>query len=84
MGLANRLVEPGGALDRRDRAGRQIAAFPQRCLRCDRASSYDQWALDLDDALAPRPNSVSTIRSGETLEGATRFAARRGPPRHPA
>ena len=30
---------------------RQIAAFPQRCMRADRLSSYRQWELSLDEAL---------------------------------
>ena len=44
MGLANRLVEPGGALDGAVGSPR-LAAFPQRCLRTDRLSSYEQWSL---------------------------------------
>ena len=30
---------------------RELAALPQRCLREDRASSYAQWGLGIDDAL---------------------------------
>lgn len=79
MGLANRLTEPGGALAAAVDLAHQLAAFPQGCLRSDRESSYRQWGLDLDDALALETElGLAVIRSGETAEGATRFAAGEG------
>lgn len=51
IGLATRLVEPGGALAGAIALGRQIAQFPQDCVRLDRRSTYDQWSLPLDEAL---------------------------------
>lgn len=79
MGLANRLVEPGEALDAAVGLAREIAAFPQVCLRHDRRSSYEQWALDLTAALARETElGLATIASGETLAGAARFAAGAG------
>jgi enoyl-CoA hydratase len=75
MGLANRLVAPGYALAGAKELARQIATFPQRCMRSDRRSSYDQWSLALEEALANEYRlGWSVIESGETLEGATRFA----------
>jgi enoyl-CoA hydratase len=79
MGLANRLVEPGTALEHALTLARQIAAFPQRCLRSDRRSAYEQWSLDLPQALLHETRlGTEVIRSGETLEGATRFASGAG------
>ncbi|MFN6119417.1 MAG: crotonase/enoyl-CoA hydratase family protein [Actinomycetes bacterium] len=79
MGLANRLVPTGRALDEAIALARQIAAFPQVCLRGDRRSSYDQWSLPLDEALARETElGLATIRSGETVAGAGRFAAGAG------
>ncbi|CAN5875623.1 crotonase/enoyl-CoA hydratase family protein [soil metagenome] len=79
MGLVNRLVPPGTALDAAIELGTGIASFPQQCLRGDRASSYEQWSLDLDDALAVEyRHGMATIKSGETIEGAARFAAGEG------
>jgi enoyl-CoA hydratase len=79
MGLANRLVEPGTALPEAVRLAGQLAAFPQRCLRSDRRSSYEQWDLALDQALLNEYRlGLATIASGETLEGAKRFAAGAG------
>lgn len=79
MGLANRLTEPGGALAAAVELAHQLAAFPQRCLRSDRESAYRQWGLDLDEALALETElGLAVIRSGETAEGATRFAGGAG------
>jgi enoyl-CoA hydratase len=79
MGLANRLVEPGRALDEAIALAKQLAAFPQRCLRSDRLSSYRQWELPLEDALVLETRLGSeVIASGETREGASRFASGAG------
>jgi enoyl-CoA hydratase len=75
MGLANRIVEPGSALAAAVELGKQLAAFPQRCLRSDRLSAYDQWSMPLTAALELEvQRGMEVIRSGETREGATRFA----------
>jgi enoyl-CoA hydratase len=79
MGLANRLVEPGQALTAAVALANDIARFPQHCARSDRESSYDQWSLSLDDALLRETElALVTIASGETLEGAMRFAGGEG------
>jgi enoyl-CoA hydratase len=52
MGLANRLTEPGDALVTAVALGRDLARLPQTCLRMDRLSSYEQWDLPFDDAMA--------------------------------
>ncbi|MFM7538018.1 MAG: crotonase/enoyl-CoA hydratase family protein [Acidimicrobiales bacterium] len=79
MGLANRLVEPGDALDAAIDLARRLAGFPQACLRADRRSSYDQWDLALPDALAHETAlGRAVIASGETAAGAARFAAGAG------
>ncbi len=63
----------------------EIAALPQICLRSDRASSYDQWSLDLGAALSHETRlGRATIASGETLAGAARFAAGEGRHGQPA
>lgn len=81
MGLANRLVEPGRARSEAIELARRLAAFPQRCLRADRMSSYQQWSMDLETALRNEYRlGMEVIRSGETQEGATRFA--KGAGRH--
>lgn len=79
MGLANRVVEPGQALEVAVALGKELAKFPQRCLRNDRLSSYQQWGLELEQALANELRlGLEVIRSGETRAGAQRFAGGAG------
>ena len=81
MGLANRLVEPGKALEEALALARELAAFPQHCLRSDRLSSYRQWDATLEQALLTETRmGLEVIRSGETRDGAARFG--RGAGRH--
>ena len=75
VGLASRLVESGETRAAAVELAKEISRFPQHCLRSDRLSAYRQWSLDLDDALALETKlGRETIESGETREGATRFA----------
>lgn len=79
IGLANRVSETGEALPDAVALARQIAAFPQVCLRNDRRSSYEQWGSDLDAALATETTlGMGTLASGESLEGAMRFSSGAG------
>src|SRR3984893_7663545 len=70
MGLANRVVDPGTALAASVALAESLAALPQRCLRSDRLSSYEQWAFADRDALVNETRrGLDVIRSGETLAG---------------
>jgi enoyl-CoA hydratase len=75
MGLVNRLTEPGDALSSALELARQLAGFPQHCLRSDRRSALDQWSLAEADALMHETRlGIATIATGETQAGAKRFA----------
>ncbi len=79
MGLANRIVEPGQALSAARDLATQLAAFPQLCLRSDRMSAYEGWTMPLADAIHNEwRHGIATIRAGETLTGAQRFASGEG------
>jgi enoyl-CoA hydratase len=79
MGLANVLCEPGAARSTAVELAHRLAGLPQRCLRSDRASVLEQWSLDEEAAIAAEyEHGIATIASGETLEGASRFAAGEG------
>ncbi len=79
MGLVNRLTPPGRALEGAVELAAQLAALPQNCLRSDRRSSYDQWSLPLDAALARETElGLVTLATGESRDGASRFAAGAG------
>ena len=79
MGLANRLVPKGQALETAVRLAHELAEFPQRCLRSDRLSAYEQWSLSYTDALRNElRRGLEVTGSGETIAGATAFAGGRG------
>lgn len=79
MGLANRVTAPGRSLDTAIELAGELARFPQRCLRNDRRSAHDQWSLELGQALARETElGWAVVESGETREGAGRFAGGAG------
>jgi enoyl-CoA hydratase len=79
MGLANRLVSPGEALQAASALANELARFPQLCLRSDRLSSYEQWSLTTEEALRNETrHGLEVIQSGEALTGARRFVEGRG------
>jgi enoyl-CoA hydratase len=76
IGLVDRVVESGRTLEAAVSLARQLAAFPQRCLRSDRLAAYVQWDLPFAEAVRRETrHGLQVIASGETLEGARRFAA---------
>ena len=79
MGLANYLAPKGGALDKALEIAAQLSAFPQLCMRNDRLSAQAQWSLDWDAATSAEiALGMETLRSGQSQEGAARFAAGEG------
>ncbi len=81
MGLANRVVDPGTSLAEAETLAQQISRFPQRCMLSDRRSAYEQWGLSIEAALRNEFRlGMTTMNSGETLEGAARFS--KGAGRH--
>lgn len=78
IGLANRRVPEGQALAAAVALAEEIARFPQACVRIDRASSYDQWGLSLDDALRHEGVAAGPAILAAARAGAARFAAGRG------
>ncbi len=79
MGLANRVAPKGQALDAALELAAQISAFPQTCLRNDRASAIAQWSLDWEAAMLHETAlGRETLATGESREGAARFASGAG------
>ena len=78
IGLVNRLVDDGKALEAAVSLARELAGFPRQCLRGDRLSALQQWSLDaaaaMDNELA---HGRATVGSGEPRDGASAFVARR-------
>jgi enoyl-CoA hydratase len=79
MGLANRVVEKGKAREKAEALAHDIAKMPQVCMRSDRTSVYEQFAVDTPHALAREFElGLETLRSGESRAGAERFATGKG------
>jgi len=74
MGLVNRVVPTGQALAAAEALAREIAAFPQRCMRADRASAYAQWDLPLAKALRREGREGVPMVAAEGAAGAARFS----------
>ncbi|MBS0521405.1 MAG: crotonase/enoyl-CoA hydratase family protein [Proteobacteria bacterium] len=77
-GLANRLVPAGAALAEAKALAAQLARFPQACLRSDRRSAYEQWGMELRQALSHEGRLGAPTLEAEAREGAARFAAGKG------
>ena len=79
FGLANYVSDEDAALPLAKQVARRIAAFPQLCMRTDRAMALAQWSLPVEEALRRETEGgLGVIRAGETRKGAERFAAGEG------
>ena len=73
MGLVNRVVPTGQAGRAARELARQIAAFPQQCMRGDRLSAIEQFNLSFEEALANEFEHGLKALKSESLAGASRF-----------
>nr|WP_255425019.1 crotonase/enoyl-CoA hydratase family protein [Corallococcus sp. AB049A] len=80
MGLVNRVASKGGARAAAEALAAQIAAFPQACMKADRASAYAQGDLAFEDAMRQEFQGGVKVLHSESIPGATRFA--KGAGRH--
>ncbi len=78
IGLIHRVVPKGAARAAAEELAREIAQFPQVCMRGDRASAYEQFDLSFDEALANEFNHGLAALKQETSAGAKRFAGGAG------
>jgi enoyl-CoA hydratase len=84
MGLVTRIVRSGDAREEAERLAAQIAAFPQICMRNDRASALESMSLGFDDAMANEfTRGMATLEDPAVFDGVSRFrggAGRGGTP----
>jgi enoyl-CoA hydratase len=79
IGLVNRLVEKGKAVETALDLARSLADFPQQGLRGDRLSAYEQWSLSWEDARRNElRRGMKSLTSGEAHSGAARFSSGKG------
>ena len=74
IGLCERVVPDGKAREAAEELAREIARFPQECVRADRASAYRQHGLSLRDAMRQEYQGGLEALRREGIAGATRFA----------
>ena len=78
-GLANRVVEIGQSRIEAEKLAREIATFPQTCMRNDRLSTYEQFGFNIKDAMVKEfEYGLITLESGEFLEGSQSFIQGKG------
>jgi len=79
FGLANRVVPNGKAREAAEALARDIAAFPQECMRNDRRSAHDQFGLELDQAIGHEfALGQKSLASPELSGGLQRFRGGQG------
>jgi enoyl-CoA hydratase len=78
-GLANRVVNDGQSRPEAEKLAREIASFPNICMKNDRLSAYEQFGMNLRDAIANEFKlGLQTLSSGEYLKGSQSFAQGKG------
>jgi enoyl-CoA hydratase len=78
IGLTNRVVAPGTARAEAEKLARELAAFPQECMRNDRRSAYEQFSLSFEEALANELRLGMASLAANAVEGAQRFSSGAG------
>ncbi|KAL9944426.1 hypothetical protein ACHAQF_008422 [Verticillium nonalfalfae] len=80
MGLANRVVPRGQALEEATQIARQLLLFPQLCMNTDRASCYYAAynASSFEDALSREFDEGIKVVTAESVSGAAKFSSGAG------
>ncbi|TFL01379.1 ClpP/crotonase-like domain-containing protein [Pterulicium gracile] len=80
MGLANRVVPKGKAVEEAMKLAELVGSFPQLCMRKDRASAYHAvyGGGDFEEKMSFEFNNAVEVLTKESLEGARRFAGGQG------
>jgi enoyl-CoA hydratase len=78
IGLVHRVVPKGTSRLAAEELARELAQFPQVCMRGDRLSAYEQFDLNFGEAMANEFNRGLAALKEETSAGAKRFAGGAG------
>lgn len=76
IGLVNRVVPDGRALEEAIALAETILSFPEICMRSDRLSTYEGLDLPLDEALKNEFRRGRDALEQETQAGAARFVSK--------
>lgn len=76
MGLANRVVPKGKALEEATKIARQLLLFPQECMNVDRANCYYSVynATSFEDGLRNEFEEGVKVITTESVRGASKFS----------
>lgn len=78
-GLANRIVKDGTAREEAEKLASKIASFPQICMQNDRLSTYEQFGMNLKEAMKNEfEYGLKTLESGEFIQGSREFTQGKG------
>ncbi len=78
IGLVHRVIPKGTSRWAAEELARELAQFPQVCMRGDRLSAYEQFDLSFGEAMANEFNHGLAALKEETSDGAKRFAGGAG------
>lgn len=78
IGLVNRVVPRGDARAAAEALARRIAAFPQVCMRADRASAYAAFDGPMAEAMRREFEGAAPALRDESTRGARQFMRGRG------
>ena len=78
MGLVNRVVPRGTSRAAAELLAREIASFPQLCMRADRSSALSQFDHELPQAILKEFEGGLAALQAEGVSGAARFAGGAG------
>jgi enoyl-CoA hydratase len=78
IGLCEKVVPHGQAREAAEAMAREIARFPQECLRADRLSAYRAWGKPVRAGLESEWATSAGIVKAEGIAGALRFAQGKG------
>jgi len=78
IGLVHRVVPKGTVRWAAEELARELAQFPQVCMRGDRLSAYEQFDLSFGEAMANEFDHGLEALKEETSAGAKRFAGGAG------
>jgi len=79
IGLANRVVAKGESRAAAEHLARELASFPQECMRNDRLSAYEGFPLEFEEAMRHEfAFGEKSLASAELSEGLGRFRGGEG------
>ena len=78
IGACEKIVPDGQAREAAEAMAREIAKFPQGCMRADRRSVYLQHGLTVEEGLRSEWRNSSPVLAAEGVAGASRFKSGKG------